>query len=216
MSARRVSAIVLAGGRSSRFGRDKLAEPIGGRPLLLHAIDAVRQVASEVLVVVAPDAAPPGPFPPDAAPPYAAPPGPPVLTTPGVIVVRDETPFQGPLAGLLAGLEAAHEQAVLVVGGDMPDLLRQVIDLLLDELAAPGVEVVVLEHDGRARPLPMVVRRDPALAAVTRLIAGGERRLRALTIALTTTVIAEATWRAMDPEARSIRDIDTPDDLRQL
>ena len=37
-----VAAIVLAGGRSSRFGRDKLAEPVDGRPLLDHAIDAVR------------------------------------------------------------------------------------------------------------------------------------------------------------------------------
>ena len=203
MSARRVSAIVLAGGRSSRFGRDKLAEPIGGRPLLLHAIDAVCQVASEVLVVIAPAAPPPGP---PAAPPLA----------PVVIVVRDETPFQGPLAGLLAGLEVAQERAVLVVGGDMPDLVHEVIELLLDELADPRVEAVVLEHGGRARPLPMALRRDPALAAATRLITGGERRLRALTNDLVTTVIAEATWRALDPEARSIRDIDTPDDLRQL
>lgn len=205
MSTRPVSAIVLAGGRSSRFGRDKLAEPVGGRPLLLHAIDAVRQVASEVLVVLAPDALP------SVAPPPAAPP----LTIPGVIVVRDETPFQGPLAGLLAGLEAAHEQEVLVVGGDMPDLVHEVIELLLEELAGPRVEAVVLEHGGRARPLPMALRRDPALAAATRLITGGERRLRALTNDLVTTVIAEATWRALDPEARSIRDIDTPDDLRQ-
>ena len=37
-----VTGLVLAGGRSSRFGRDKLAEPIDGRPLLWHAIDAVR------------------------------------------------------------------------------------------------------------------------------------------------------------------------------
>ena len=98
----------------------------------------------------------------------------------------------------------------------MPDLLREVIELLLDELDDPRVEAVVLEHDGRARPLPMALRRDPALAAATRLIAGGERRLRALTNALTTTIIAEATWRALDPEARTVRDIDTPDDLRQL
>ena len=211
MSARRVSAIVLAGGRSSRFGRDKLAEPIGGRPLLLHAIDAVCQVASEVLVVIAPAAPPPGP-------PAAPPPGPPAAPplAPVVIVVRDETPFQGPLAGLLAGLEVAQERAVLVVGGDMPDLVHEVIELLLDELADPRVEAVVLEHGGRARPLPMALRRDPALAAATRLITGGERRLRALTNDLVTTVIAEATWRALDPEARSIRDIDTPDDLRQL
>lgn len=193
MNERRVSAIVLAGGRSSRFGRDKLAEPIDGRPLLHHAIDAVRPPATEVLVVLAPDAPPPA--------------------TPGVIVVRDPAPFEGPLAGLLAGLHATRERAVLVVGGDMPDLLREVGEMLLGELDEAGVEAVVLEHDGRARPLPMVVRRDAALAAATRLIAGGERRLGALPEALTATVVAEAAWRALDPDGRSVRDIDTPADL---
>ena len=40
-----VSAIVLAGGASTRFGRDKLAEPVDGRPLLHHAAEAVAAVA---------------------------------------------------------------------------------------------------------------------------------------------------------------------------
>lgn len=41
-----VSAIVLAGGRSSRFGRDKLAEPIAGEPLLNRTIAALGPVAT--------------------------------------------------------------------------------------------------------------------------------------------------------------------------
>ena len=58
MTTPRVSAVVLAGGRSVRFGRDKLAEPIDGRPLLHHAIDAVRPVAPEIIVVAARGAPP--------------------------------------------------------------------------------------------------------------------------------------------------------------
>ena len=53
-----ISVIVLAGGRSRRFGRDKLAEPVDGRPLLHHAIDAVRPIATEIIVVAAPGASP--------------------------------------------------------------------------------------------------------------------------------------------------------------
>lgn len=193
MTRRRVSAIVLAGGRSSRFGRDKLAEPIDGRSLLQHAIDTVRPLATEVLVVLAPAA--------------------PAPHVPGVIVVRDTVPFEGPLAGLLAGLDAAHERAVLVVGGDMPDLLKEVGAMLLGELDRGGVEAVVLQHDGRARPLPMAVHRDAALAAAAGLIATGERRLRELPEALTTTVIPEAAWRALDPAGRSVLDVDSPADL---
>ena len=193
MTERGVSAIVLAGGRSSRFGRDKLAEPVSGRPLLQHAIDAVRPYASEVLVVVAPDAVP-------AVPAY-------------VFVVRDSVPFEGPLAGLLAGLGAAHESIVLITAGDMPDLVPDVVQALLAALESTGGQAAILDRDGRPRPLPMAVLREPALAAAARLIAAGERRLGAITEALQTTVIPEATWRALDPDGKTMRDIDTPADL---
>jgi molybdopterin-guanine dinucleotide biosynthesis protein A len=193
MSRRRVSAIVLAGGRSSRFGRDKLAEPIDGKALLDHAIDAVRPTATEVIVVVAPDGAP--------------------TERAGVRVVRDSTAFEGPLAGLLAGLEAAREPAVLVTGGDMPDLSPAVAEVLLAELDASRADVVVLEDGGRPRPLPMAIDRDAGRAVAQRLIGAGERRLRAIVEALASSVVAEGTWRALDPGGGSLRDIDTPDDL---
>jgi molybdenum cofactor guanylyltransferase len=193
VTGRRVTAIVLAGGRSTRFGRDKLAEPIDGRPLLDHAIDAVRPFASEILVVAAPSAVP--------------------IIPEGARLVHDPEAFEGPLAGLLAGLDVAAEPIVLVVGGDMPSLIAAVIESMLSALRAPDVDAVVLEHDGDPRPLPIVVRRMPALAAVARLYAGGERRLRALTEVLPTRVIPETSWRSLDPDAITLRDIDTPADL---
>ena len=193
LTRRRVSGIVLAGGRSSRFGRDKLAEPIDGRALLLHAIDAVRPLVSEVLVVVGPGARPAVP--------------------PDVRIVHDAAPFEGPLAGLLAGLGAANELIVLVTAGDMPELVAGVVEVLLTALNAPGTDVAVLGHGGQALPLPMALRRDAGMAATAGLVETGERRLRALIDALATTVIAEATWRVLDPEGRTVRDIDTPADL---
>ena len=196
MSDRRVSAVILAGGRSSRFGRDKLAEPIDGRPLLGRVIDAVRPFATEIIVVAAPGRTPA--LPEDGA----------------ITLVHDPVAFEGPLAGLRAGLAAAREPHVLVVGGDMPTLVGAVLQSMLAELDAPGVDVVVLEHDRRPRPLPMVVRREPALAAAERLVAAGERRLRSLPETVATRVIVpERTWRTLDPDALTLRDIDTPADL---
>jgi len=188
-----VSAVILAGGRSDRFGRDKLAEPIDGRPLLQHAIDAVRPMASEIIVVVPPGADPPLP--------------------PDVTVVHDAVAFGGPLAGLLAGLGAAHEPVVVVVGGDMPTLDVRVLGSMVSALGGGRGGAVVLEHEGRARPLPMVIRREPGLTGAERLIAGGERRLRALVDALSASVLPETEWRAIDPDGRTIRDIDTEADL---
>lgn len=208
MTTRRVTAVILAGGRSSRFGRDKLAEPIDGRPLLSYAIDAVRPFSTEILVVVAPGT------------------GPATAVPEGVTLVHDPVAFEGPLAGLLAGLAAAREPIVLIVGGDMPTLVGAILAAMLAELDAPnassapegpaapdGVEAVVLEHEHRARPLPMVVRRRPALAAAEHLIEAGERRLRAVTGTLATRVIPESRWRTIDPDGLTLHDIDTEADL---
>jgi hypothetical protein len=45
------------------------------------------------------------------------------------------------------------------------------------------------------------------------LLHAGERRLRALSDALRTAVIDESTWLALDPERRTLRDVDEPGDL---
>ena len=189
----RVGAIILAGGRSSRYGRDKLAEPIGGRPMLDLAIDAVRAVASDVVVVTAPDGGREVPV--------------------GVVVARDATAFEGPLAGLAAGLQAldpANARAV-VVGGDMPALQPTVLGRLLDHLAA--ADVAVLEDDEGQRPLPMAIRPISVRLIVDRLLADGERSLRALLFEAGAATIEQATWRRDDPEGQTLRDVDLPEDL---
>lgn len=188
-----VSAVVLAGGRSSRFGRDKLAEPIEGRPLLHHAIEAVRGLASEVLVVAALDADPAVP--------------------PDVVVVHDPRPYEGPLAGLAAGLRAANEPVCLIVGGDSPTLVPAVLGLLVGALDDIAMEAAALDDAGRLRPLPSAVRREPAVDAADHLLADGERRLRLIFEWLPTRTIPDATWRALDPKGATLRDIDSPADL---
>lgn len=189
----RVGAIVLAGGRSLRFGRDKLAEPIDGRPMLQHAIAAVRAVSTEVIVVGPPGAIRELPV--------------------DVLAATDDRPFEGPLAGLAAGFRALDPaiERVLVVGGDMPTLVPAVLTRLVAGLEAH--EGAVLADDVGPRPLPMAVRRSAAAPLADELLAAGERRLRALLAALDLGVITAASWRQDDPDGASLRDVDTPGDL---
>ena len=190
----RIGAIVLAGGRSSRFGRDKLAEPIDGRPLLDHAIAAVRVVATDIVVVAAPGANLPVPS--------------------GVRVAHDPVAYAGPLAGLAAGL-AALDPAVarlIVVAGDMPSLVPAVLGRLLDPVRA-GRAAALFGVDGDTPPLPMALDRRRAAAATGRLIEVGETRLRALPSALDAAVVPESVWRYDDPVGATFRDVDTPADL---
>jgi len=190
----RVAAIVLAGGRSSRFGRDKLAEPIDGKPMLEVVIDSLRPIPADVIVVGAQGAAPALP--------------------PDVKLAVDQAAFEGPLSGLASGLAVLDPgiDQVLVVGGDMPSLVSAVLRRLLLELATH--EAAVLADDAGPRPLPMAVRPEPAREAAERLLAAGERRLRALIGELDAVVLPPATWQADDPAVATLRDIDTPGDLR--
>ena len=193
------AAIVLAGGASRRFGRDKLAAPVDGRPLLQLAIDAVQPLAGRIVVVLAPgdDRA----LPPD--------------TTP----VHDAVAHEGPLAGLVAGLAALDPEVepVIVLGGDMPAAAPAVLQALLDRLDDPAVAAAWLQDaEGQERPLPLALRRIDALARAGALLDQGERRLRALPLALDAAVIPAATWLAVDPSAGTLRDIDEPADLDEL
>jgi len=189
----RVTALILAGGRSSRFGRDKLAEPIDGRTMLDHVVDRVRDVATDVVVVAAAGAS--------------------IHLPSDVEVVQDDRPFEGPLAGLGVGLRAVDPgvERVIVVGGDMPTVVPAVLARLV--AALDRREAAMLADDTRERPLPMALRRSVASPSVDRLLDDGERRLRALLQHLDVEVIPYETWLVDDPAGESLRDVDVPGDL---
>jgi molybdopterin-guanine dinucleotide biosynthesis protein A len=210
-----VVAIVLAGGASSRFGSDKLAAPLDGRPLLHHALEAVAAVAGRIVVVIAPEA--PAPSVPEA---LAA----------RVVVARDAAAHGGPLAGLATGLAAdataggdgarrtagaeGPARLALVVGGDMPTLVPAVLRLLVDRLAADPSRAAMTLATSRPAPLPMAVRPAAARAAIEAILAsGGRRSLLALLEAVPSAAAPGDDWRRLDPTAATLRDIDTPADL---
>jgi molybdopterin-guanine dinucleotide biosynthesis protein A len=211
----RVAAIVLAGGMSHRFGSDKLAAPYGDGALLDAAIRAAAAVADEVIVTIRPTG--------------DEPPLPAGLPVP-VRCVRDAEEGGGPLAALPAGLAATAAPVVLVVAGDTPNLPPGVAFVLLDALAGPGparpgftvggdrgrASAAALLVDGSFRPLPLALRRDPAARMVVRLLAEGERRLRALLVSLGATAVPEEAWRPADPDGLVFLDVDVPDDLANL
>ena len=228
------TGIVLGGGRSSRFGRDKLAEPFGGEPLLWRPIRAVAFVCREVVLVLAPEVPIPD-LPPEVAP--------------IVRVARDPEPFGGPLVGLAAGLAAATGRWAVVVAGDQPGLRSELLRFLAQTIAAsgrasnPGVAAgspggrtggssggrtggspcgaapgspraaALRDEAGVIRPLPCALDREAALAQAGSLLASGERRLRALLAALNVAAIPEEAWRPFDPDAGWTRDIDLPEDV---
>jgi molybdopterin-guanine dinucleotide biosynthesis protein A len=195
VTARPATAIVLAGGRSARFGSQKLEAMLDGRPLLDHVLERAREVSAEIVVALPPNAIGTGPE--------------------GVIVVPDPEPFGGPLVGLASALDQTSNEIAVVVGGDMPRLRPAVLLAMLGALE-PAVGAVVLGQAGGARPLPLAVRVEPARLAAHATLDAGDRSLRALLDRLDARVLDAGEWRALDPEGDSLVDIDRPADLERL
>src|ERR1700720_2949349 len=94
------SLVILAGGLSRRMGHDKATLPAGDGTLIEHLARRLAPVVDETIVAGG-----------SVSPPIE-----------GAIVVVDHRPGLGPLAGMLAGLAAAHHHYVWVVGCDLPDV----------------------------------------------------------------------------------------------
>jgi molybdopterin-guanine dinucleotide biosynthesis protein A len=189
------SAIVLAGGRSRRFGSDKLRAELDGLPLLHLALRAVATMCSEIIVVTASDGHESSV---------------PADLGPAVHVARDETEHPGPLAALVRGARLGTAARALVVAGDMPALVPLLLERMLRWQRGVGTCLLL---DREPQMLPLAVYRDAAVAEGERRLRAGDRSLRALVAHLELERIDEPEWRPLDPEGASLRDIDLPEDL---
>lgn len=132
--AGQIAGLILAGGRSSRMGgTDKTLLPLGGRPMIGRVLDRLRPQAAPIAINTNAD--------------------PELFAGFGAEIIADTIAgYQGPLAGVLAGLEwAAQEPAVshvLSVAGDTPFFPAS----LAAQLASGGSLGAVAASNGRVHP----------------------------------------------------------------
>ena len=199
-----VTAIVLAGGRASRFGSQKLAAEIGGVTVLDRAIRSVDTVAGQIILA--------GVEPAGAA-------GLRSETEASFRTLPDATPFAGPLVALGGALATTSTRYALVAGGDMPGLVPAVLALMLDLLGTNDTaDAVILgapKAADRRQVLPLALRASPARLAIEASIAAGESSLQAFLDRLTWLADPAEAWLELDPAGLTVLDIDRPIDLER-
>jgi molybdenum cofactor cytidylyltransferase len=132
-----IAGIVLAAGRSSRMGRNKLLLELDGKPILAHAVDHALQAGLSEIVVVAGH---------QAAKVRS------ILGDRKVKVVEAREHRLGMSASLKAGLRAlgAGADAALVMLGDMPQVTPALLRRLIGAYSpTEGRSIVVPTVDGK-------------------------------------------------------------------
>lgn len=191
----KTSGIVLAGGRSSRLGHDKVLEVVGSRSLLEQVISSISSLTDDIIIVTANKQTIPE-----------------LTDYPGLKIVTDIYPGKGPLGGIYTGLAASASLQNLVVASDMPflnqALLRYMIQLSADfDLVVPRVGKLV-------EPLHAVYTRK-CLAPAEQLIKEDRLSILELFRLVRVRYVEAEEIESFDPQHLSFFNINTRTDLKR-
>ena len=183
------TAIVMAGGDSSRMGTDKASILLGGQTLLQSVVATMQQLFPQVIVSV--------------RQPRAG------IDLPQVC---DEQPDGGPLAGLVASLRQITTPWAFIVACDMPFVVPEVVELLAGYRSQHQAVVPVVH--GHPQPLAAFYAAS-CLAPLRASLAAQQNSLRGVLKQLDVRYVDEAEMLEADPHLRSFFDLDTPQDVAQ-
>ncbi len=178
----REAGFVLAGGRSSRMGRDKALLRHWGVPLVVRAAAAVADAAGSVTILGDPGLY--GRF--------------------GWPILADAEPDLGPIGGLLTALEHTRAEWNVLVACDMPDVSPTLLRELLRKTIRARGRCVAPFTEGGFEPLCAVYKRN-ALPEVRLAIAEGRLKMRDLLPLLDAVPVTGL-------DAVCFRNVNTPDD----
>lgn len=180
-----ILGVILAGGASTRMGKDKALVEVNGVPMIHYVAAALASACDRIAVAGHPD--PPGPW--------------------EVIADRGER-FRGPLAGLAAASEAHPHEALMVVGVDQPWLAAATVRQVCARL---GERPAVPVEDGFRQAL--CAAYPPGLASLASAELQGGGSLQSMLDVTAYDAIAD--WRGWGEDGRSWFSADSPERLAE-
>jgi len=184
-----VTGVILAGGKSSRYGRNKALEEINGIRLIERIIDLIRPVFHRLIIIT------------NTPHEYA------YLQLP---MCEDLIKGLGPLGGIYTGLQAISDGAGFFVACDMPflniELIRHLVKLRDD------FDAVVPRIDWKIETLHTLYGKQ-CLLPIKELIDAGECQIIRLFHKIRVRYVDEEEIRGFDPQLRSFFNINRPQDL---
>jgi molybdopterin-guanine dinucleotide biosynthesis protein A len=187
------SCIILAGGKSFRFGHDKISEKLGNSSLLEHVISRVESLVSEIILVVADERSFPQ-----------------LESRQKTKTVSDIHPGQGALGGIYTGLLASHSFYSLVIAADMPFLNQALLQYLFE--VSNGFDFVLPRIGTFFEPLHAVYSRN-CIQPAESIIRQGHKVIVELFDHVRVRYVEADEIDRFDPKRLSFFNINTKEDL---
>jgi molybdopterin-guanine dinucleotide biosynthesis protein A len=192
------SAVILAGGRSTRMNGDKGLKELGGEILVNRIIRRVSERVDEVLIVVGSE---------EQREAYFG------IVDEDVTLLVDMYSDGSPLVGAITGLKHAKGEYAFMAACDMPFISDDVVEFLFKE--AEGYDGAVFQWPNEwIEPLLAVYRVKPSLEKALELYGAGDLRVRRILQNLPDVkMIPMDDLKAMDADLHSLFDADTEEAL---
>jgi molybdenum cofactor guanylyltransferase len=191
-SLEEVTGVILAGGKSTRYGTNKAFAEVQGVRLIERTIRVMGSVCPRLLLVTNTPAE------------YA------YLQLP---MVEDLIKGLGPLGGIYTGLEVIEDENGLFVACDMPflreDLLRYMVTLRGD------FDAVVPRIDWMVEPLHALYTKK-CLPSLRKFIRSQELQILKFFQKIRVRYLEEEEIRKVDPDLKSFFNINRPEDLERI
>jgi len=188
---REITGLILAGGQGRRMGGvDKGLAALRGRPMVAWVLERLAPQVGELLINANQNLEQYRDF--------------------GYPVVTDEIGgFAGPLAGLQAGMKAAHHAFVLMVPCDSPFLPTDLAQRLFSALNADHADLAVAKTGGQPYPV-FALARTALLPHLTAFLEGGRRTVYAWYDLIKVVEVA------FDDQEQAFTNINTTDELKSI
>jgi molybdopterin-guanine dinucleotide biosynthesis protein A len=187
-----VAGFILAGGQSTRMGRDKALLELSGVPLVVRAARLVESAVGSASVIGHPES----------------------YRSLQLRVIADDWPGAGPLGGIATALRASEAPWNLIVACDLPYLTKAWLDFLVKCALGSQADAVLPMNERGAEPLCAMYHKR-CESAVWLALDRGTRKVTDCLAGVHVEHLEPAEWKCFDSKGFLFKNMNSQDDYEE-
>ncbi len=194
-----ISCIIVAGGKSERFGSDKKYIMFNGKTFLENVVEKASAFSDEIIVSLGKDDEIKG-----------------IIEKDGLKIAFDAVNWKSPLAGICSSIDHCRGEYVVVLSVDSPSIKPEIFKDMVQECRLFDA-VIPARKEGRLEVLHAVYKTSSLKAACAKTTESGDHSVKAMTEHLgEVNVVDVERFRRFDPDLLTFINVNSEEDLDRL